>query len=463
MSFRQRRAVGVTNGREARTKVENSPSIARSPNAMGPVGTRRNLLKSSGANPSGSEQANRLPPLSPCNRTRTSDFTEQELLKARQLQKILRQRNTNLSRGPSSLYRYMTRNRATKNGRLTLEHLRLVLDSLSMDASDQEVRALINLCSSDGVGVSYGDLCRSLYEDLGYDPDHNEFEERKPYHDMRKGAAPVLERAELLAKVDKCNVPLRSLPRADAVRQFQPYDTDDSGIITVEQFRRGMKRLNVSVTDDVLDDIVSAADKSNIGLVNYQEVIKTILGGSSTNTQNLTRLIGGLATATCPRSPEHSSLREPHEATSQRLVEDRYDAYDMVVNSQRRALGSNHCVPAEGTPGFAYDSSRLNRGDEDLVGCIGPSNLQRRRYEAKLQKMRANAQKIEEKCAAIEDELLQSDEAKRRNLHEARVNVERNCWQFRFPFDYTWEVGMAKFKEKVSLADLVGHQIHVVI
>ena len=55
------------------------------------------------------------------------------------------------------------------------------------------------------------------------------------------------------------------------------------------------------------------------------------------------------------------------------------------------------------------------------------------------------------------------DQTKMNRMHKSRVDCERNCWQFRFPFDYTWEVSMAKFQEKVSLADLVGHQIHVVI
>eukprot|EP00976_Prorocentrum_cordatum_P045345 915375-Prorocentrum_minimum.AAC.1 len=70
---------------------------------------------------------------------------------------------------------------------------------------------------------------------------------------------------------------------------------------------------------------------------------------------------------------------------------------------------------------------------------------------------------IEDKAKAADDGRVQNDGCKLKRMHESRVNVERSCWQFRFPFDSTWEASMAEFKPKVSLADLVGHQIHVVM
>eukprot|EP00959_Pyramimonas_sp_CCMP1952_P300450 6284280-Pyramimonas_sp.AAC.1 len=43
-----------------------------------------------------------------------------------------------------------------------------------------------------------------LAQEDPYDPDFNAFEDNKPFHDKRKGPSPVLEKAELRDKVERC-------------------------------------------------------------------------------------------------------------------------------------------------------------------------------------------------------------------------------------------------------------------
>ncbi|CAG8971898.1 hypothetical protein HYALB_00007814 [Hymenoscyphus albidus] len=63
--------------------------------------------------------------------------------------------------------------------------------------------------------------------------------------------------------------------------EFDVYDQDKGGNITVEEFGRVMKASGQKVTDEELAQIVKEVDLDGDGTINFQEFIMMMTGGAA--------------------------------------------------------------------------------------------------------------------------------------------------------------------------------------
>ena len=58
---------------------------------------------------------------------------------------------------------------------------------------------------------------------------------------------------------------------------FSVFDKNDSGIISVREFKRIMKSLGDKIYDEEVDEIIQKVDPKNRGYINYKELTKIIV------------------------------------------------------------------------------------------------------------------------------------------------------------------------------------------
>mmetsp|Transcript_36917 Transcript_36917/g.62172 ORF Transcript_36917/g.62172 Transcript_36917/m.62172 type:complete len:540 (+) Transcript_36917:152-1771(+) len=400
-----------------------------------------------------------------------SRYTEEDLRRAKQIQRMLKTKHrARIADTPSRLYNHVVKLGGKRGGQLREDAIQILLEHINITATDNEIKALIHLCSSNGKGLTYLDCCHSLFEHAGYDPDYNDLVEFKHIAvKARQGPKPQIHKEFFKAQVDRFAAPLRSTSRVALMNAFKCYDHDSSGIIKAEELYRCIKRVNPSLPDQMVAEVISAADTEQTGLVNYQELIAVMLPGGKVErtTQDLREHLTTIGLVASPRSAPPVA-RPTATFTGRDLGADFRTNYENVLLNKQRDRGTKPTEPNVGSPSFAsspqrYEVARTSfrtRADPmagvDGVGCCGKTLRESQHLQAKLRNMRQHTREVEERRHAAEQKVLKTEECRFARMEKAKRKTEETAWVHRYPFDHTWI--QQDYKHNLKLPDLVGHQ-----
>lgn len=68
-------------------------------------------------------------------------------------------------------------------------------------------------------------------------------------------------------------------------KQFQIFDTDNSGFLEKEELKEAIQKSNYAISEDEIDDIIKNLDLANNGVINYTEFLSATIDLNSILTQ----------------------------------------------------------------------------------------------------------------------------------------------------------------------------------
>ncbi|CAI9116576.1 OLC1v1017762C1 [Oldenlandia corymbosa var. corymbosa] len=169
-----------------------------------------------------------------------------------------------------------------QKGFITATDLGYVMTNLGEKISDEEIDGMASVADSDGDGeISYEDFVRMIAERTG---EEEEFEAK---NGAREASSKIVSISNKLDAEGNGNVEFPEFLNLMAMKEaadseeglkeaFKVFDKDQNGFVS-EAERRVMTNLGEKMTDEEVDEMLSAADMNGEGEINYEEFARMMV------------------------------------------------------------------------------------------------------------------------------------------------------------------------------------------
>jgi len=354
---------------------------------------------------------------------------------AEQVQDLLRDIRTKLGHKTADARRRFRELDKDKNNCVAPDELRQALQDMNIQMSDKHFKALMELVGTEKKNVlSYSEFCAGLLPNNSLDAAHDPFEGKRMPH-KATDVRPVMDKGQFQKTLQSLNAPLDAVPRLDMTRMFRSMDTERTGLVHVDDFQRGVMKVQPHLDDKLVAKLAKSADSEGTGMVNYMELIEGI--------------------------KQHPPVS--HVKNMQYIDTHRYSyptreirpstRSDIVRMQQTRAQGTAHIYQDESSPAFASDQERFSRTDLTAK----PIAIDSARYQARLQRIANNMQQLQVRVQEIERVKQQKNESIYNRIDNVNTKHDARTWQRRYQGQ--WDIPKIDYKHVMPLSVLSGQQM----